>query len=221
MSVMYLERSVLENITENHIRKIIDAGAFVDLGGVDGFIPIGAMSWGRINHPSDVLSEGTRVKVRIARIEEGTNRISLVYRDDASNPWSNISERFQERTVARGKVTKIMDFGAFVELMPGLEGLIHISELSTKRVGNVREVVKEGEWVDVYIISIDPEAKRMSLSIKQAAPQPEPVNVDAAAPEEETPEPPRAPLKIKNPHKGPLKGGTGQASGGDQFGLKW
>jgi small subunit ribosomal protein S1 len=220
-------------IREGLVRKIIDGGAFVDLGGVDGFIPIGAMSWGRINHPNDVLSEGTRVKVRISKIDETANRISLVYRDDASNPWSNIQERFQEKTLARGKVTKIADFGAFIELMPGLEGLVHLSELSTKRVMNVREVVKEGEWVDVYILSIDSESKRISLSIKQAAPvTPEPVTDTAVndsaginpenAGQSRTPsEPTRPPVKIKNPHKGPLKGGTSQTAGGESFGLKW
>jgi small subunit ribosomal protein S1 len=224
-------------IHEGLVRKIIDAGAFVDLGGVDGFIPISALSWGRINHPSDVLTEGTRVKVRISKIDETTRRISLIYRDDASNPWSNILERFQEKTLARGKVTKIMDFGAFVELMPGVEGLIHISELSSKRVGNVREVVKEGEWVDVYILSIDSETKRISLSIKQAVSitsEPDVASETAtenvseivadtadATVESKDSETIKSASKIKNPHKGPLKGGTGQSSGGEIFGLKW
>ncbi|MDR0608695.1 MAG: S1 RNA-binding domain-containing protein [Planctomycetaceae bacterium] len=221
-------------IREGLVRKIIDSGAFVDLGGVDGFIPIGALAWGRIHHPSDVLTEGTRVKVRISKIDETTRRISLIYRDDASNPWSNIAERFQEKTLARGKVTKTMDFGAFVELMPGVEGLVHISELSAKRVGNVREVVKEGEWVDVYILSIDSETKRISLSIKQAVsitPEPEIVSEttdgnknateNAGVTETKDSSAVQSTLKIKNPHKGPLKGGTGQATGGETFGLKW
>jgi small subunit ribosomal protein S1 len=201
---------------EGLVRKIIDAGAFVDLGGVDGFVPIGAMSWGRIRHPSDVLTEGTRIKVRIAKMDEGGNRISLVYRDDASNPWSNILERFQEKSLARGKVTKTTDFGAFVELMPGVEGLVHISELASKRVNNVKEITKEGDWVDVYILSIDTEGRKMSLSMKQAAaianPAPEPSAEESA--EEE------APAKPKNPYKGALKGGVGDSTGG-KFGLKW
>ncbi|MDR1142225.1 MAG: S1 RNA-binding domain-containing protein [Planctomycetaceae bacterium] len=229
-------------IHEGLVRKIIDAGAFVDLGGVDGFIPISALSWGRINHPSDILTEGTRVKVRIAKIDETTHRISLVYRDDASNPWSNILERFQEKTLARGKVTKIMDFGAFVELMPGVEGLVHISELSAKRVAHVREVVKEGEWVDVYILSINSDTRRISLSIKQSVSEmpalefissenaanraadiaTESVADNAAQSEtKNSEESAQSTLKIKNPHKGPLKGGTGQSVGGEKFGLKW
>lgn len=206
-------------VREGLVRKIIDAGAFVDLGGVDGFVPIGAMSWGRIRHPSDVLTEGTRIKVRIAKMDEGGNRISLVYRDDASNPWANITERFQEKTLARGKITKAMDFGAFVELMPGVEGLVHISELSNKRVNNVKEVAKEGDWVDVYILSIDTENRKMSLSMKQAAaianPAPEPASETT-----ETEIPETAPAKPKNTYKGPLKGGIGESTGGT-FGLKW
>jgi len=202
---------------EGLVRKIIEAGAFVDLGGVDGFVPIGAMSWGRIRHPSDVLTEGTRIKVRIAKMDEGSNRISLVYRDDASNPWSNILERFQEKTLARGKVTKTMDFGAFVELMPGVEGLVHISELANKRVNNVKEVVKEGDWVDVYIVSIDTENRKVALSMKQAAAIANP----PPAPESVTEEVDDAPIVVKNPYKGPLKGGVGQSTGGEKFGLQW
>ena len=203
-------------VREGLVRKIIDAGAFVDLGGVDGFVPIGAMSWGRIRHPSDVLTEGTRIKVRIAKMDEGGNRISLIYRDDASNPWSNITERFQEKTLARGKVTKTTDFGAFVELMPGVEGLVHISELSNKRVNNVKEIAKEGDWVDVYILSIDSESRKMSLSMKQAAAIANPAPESTEVTEEE-----EAPAKPKNTYKGPLKGGTGQSVSGEKFGLKW
>jgi small subunit ribosomal protein S1 len=200
---------------EGLVRKIIDGGAFVDLGGVDGFLPIGELAWGRIRHPSDMLTEGTRINVRITKIEEGSNRITLTYKDEASNPWSNITERFQEKTLARGKVTKAMDFGAFVELMPGVEGLVHISELSNKRVNNVSEVVKEGDWIDVYILGIDTENRKMSLSIKQAT-----VSKTSATEGEDEAED-EAPAKPKNVYKGPLKGGTGQAAGGEKFGLKW
>ena len=204
---------------EGLVRKLIESGAFVDLGGVDGFIPIGAMSWGRIRHPSEVLTEGTRIKVRIAKMDEGGNRISLVYRDDASDPWGDITDRFKVKSVARGKVTKTAEFGAFVELMPGVEGLVHISELSSKRVNNVKEVVKEGDWVDVYIVSIEEGDRKMSLSMKQVA-------AALSKPEAETtteePEEEESPTKPKNPpFKGPLKGGTGQDSGGEKFGLKW
>ncbi len=214
-------------VREGVVRKLIDAGAFVDLGGVDGFIPIGALSWGRIKHPGEVLSEGARIKVKVSRIDPDTNRISLIYRDDADNPWSNIYDRFQEKTQARGKVTRIMDFGAFVELMPGVEGLVHISELSHKRVASVAEVVNVGDWVDVYIQSIDSGGRRVSLSIKQLTPE---VKPDATADSEEenaqvkgksVPESYGKPIKPKDQHRGPLRGGIGSGSDGDKFGLKW
>ena len=206
-------------VREGLVRNIIEKGAFVDLGGIDGFVPIGAISWGRIRHPGDVLTEGTRIKVRIAKIEEGGKRISLIYRDDASNPWSNIMERFQEKTLARGKVTKTTDFGAFVELMPGVEGLVHISELAAKRVNNVKEITKEGNWVDVYILGIDTENRRMSLSLKQAAAMANPVS-ESSEEAEESVSLESVPVKAKNSYKGPLKGGIGESSGG-KFGLKW
>jgi len=214
--VQLLAELEVGQLREGLVRKIIETGAFIDLGGVDGFIPIGAMSWGRIKHPSEVLTEGTRIKVRIAKIDETSNRISLIYRDDASDPWSDMSDRFKEKTVTRGKVTKTADFGAFVELMPGVEGLVHISELANKRVNNVTEVVKEGDWVDVYILSIESSDRRMSLSMKQVAAALTKAESGETVEEEE-----EAPAKVKNTYKGPLKGGVGQSSNGETFGLKW
>lgn len=183
------------------------------------------------------IVEGRGVKVKVTKIDLENNRISLTYRDDAANPWTNIFEQFQEKSPARGKVVKIMDFGAFVELVPGVEGLVHISELSHKRVGSVGEVVREGDWVDVYIQSIDPTAKRISLSMKQLMPEPKREEDEAGDSDsgdrsvrttsgkgkgrKEDQEPVAEPLKIKNPRKGPLKGGTDGKSDGDRFGLKW
>ncbi|MDR0870789.1 MAG: S1 RNA-binding domain-containing protein [Planctomycetaceae bacterium] len=210
---------------EGTVRKIIDAGAFVDLGGVDGFIPIGRLAWGRVQHPSDVLTEGSRVSVTVSHIDEDTKRISLAYRDEASNPWTNITEKFQEKTIVRGKVSKVMEFGAFVELVPGLEGLIHISELSHKRVANVREAVSEGDWVNVFIVSIEPASKRVALSLKQAEAPPEPSASEptpAASASQGTAassEPPKPAEKYGQ--KGQLKGGTATAGGSNTFGLKW
>ncbi|MCL2349544.1 MAG: S1 RNA-binding domain-containing protein [Planctomycetaceae bacterium] len=204
-------------IREGLVRKLIDAGAFVDLGGVDGFIPVSALSWGRVKHPQDVISEGQRIKVKITKIDLENNRISLSYKDDAADPWANIAETFPERSTARGKVSKIMDFGAFVELMPGVEGLIHISELSHQRVGRVTEVVREGDWVDVLVLQVDQTNRRLSLSMKQLTTPPQPT------PEEEPQEPEQksVPTKIKQHHKGPLKGGIGGQSDGGKFGLKF
>ncbi|MDR1924692.1 MAG: S1 RNA-binding domain-containing protein [Planctomycetaceae bacterium] len=228
-------------IREGLVRKIIDGGVFVDLGGVDGFVPIGKLAWGRVRHPSDVVSEGKRISVRIDKIEEGTNKISLTYRDDASNPWTNIFERFQEKSQARGKVTKITEFGAFIELMPGVEGLVHISELSHKHVNNVHEVLKEGEWTDVFIVSIDTETKRIALSIRQLTPVEQPEEkTEPKSDESKTETDPSqtpdkddsknknkrkmegipAPIKIKTTHKGQLKGGIGGNSNELLFGEK-
>ncbi|MDR1289745.1 MAG: S1 RNA-binding domain-containing protein [Planctomycetaceae bacterium] len=216
-------------IKEGIVRKIIDGGVFVDLGGVDGFVPISKLSWGRVRHPSEVVNEGRRIVVRVDKIEEGTNRISLTYRDDSSNPWSNIFEHFQEKTQVRGKVVKITAFGAFIELMPGVDGLVLISELSNKHVKDVHEVLKEGEWTDVFIVSIDTETKRIKLSIKELIP-PEPEiadttdNPDPNKTNDQNPQKNKrkqegiaAPIKIKNTHKGPLKGGIGNNNGNGLF----
>ncbi|MDR2346104.1 MAG: S1 RNA-binding domain-containing protein [Planctomycetaceae bacterium] len=228
-------------VREGLVRKIIDGGVFVDLGGVDGFIPINKLSWGRVRHPSDIVSEGKRIVVRIDKIEEGTNRISLTYRDDSSNPWSNIFEHFQEKTQARGKVVKIMPFGAFVELMPGVDGLVLISELANKHVKNVHEIVKEGEWVDVFIVSIDTETRRIALSMRQLIPVESEIASDVMAEEKNNSkgdidsgksdvksasnkkkqEGVAVPIKIKNVHKGQLKGGIGSTNENTNNRLKW
>ncbi|MGL4941961.1 MAG: 30S ribosomal protein S1 [Thermoguttaceae bacterium] len=207
-------------VREGVVRKIIDAGAFVDLGGVDGFIPIGSLAWGRVKHPSDVLSEGQTVRVRIAKIDFEANRISLVYRDDANDPWNDVSA-IVEKSIMRGQVTRVMEFGAFVELMPGVEGLVHISELANKRVGHVGEVVSEGDWVDVLVVSVDRASRRVSLSIKSASAAPENVADDGTSTPQK-PEPQAAPLKLKPQKKVPLQGGVESRSGdGERFGLKW
>ncbi|MDR2762373.1 MAG: S1 RNA-binding domain-containing protein [Planctomycetaceae bacterium] len=233
-------------VREGLVRKIIDGGVFVDLGGVDGFIPISKLSWGRVRHPSDVLSEGKRIKVRIDKIEEGTNRISLTYRDDSSNPWSNIFEHFQEKTQVRGKVVNITAFGAFIELMPGVDGLVLINEISNKRINNVNEILKISEIVDVFIVSINVETKQIKLSMKQLIPSEEElpddsgvgIGVDAGVGAESNKtdlksadsktqnikrkqEGVAIPIKIKNIRKGPLKGGIGNNDGESNGGLKW
>ena len=207
-------------IRDGLVRKLIDSGAFVDLGGVDGFLPISALAWGRVKHPGDVISEGQRIKVRITSIDQAKNRISLSYRDESTDPWLNAEQNFVPKSATRGKVTKIMDFGAFVELVPGVEGLVHISELSQKRVGSVSEVVSEGDWVDVMIVSVDKVSKRIALSMKQLMAPPEPENVPEGEAVVERKEAPLDPIK-KPARKGPLKGGLGGQSDGDRFGLKF
>jgi predicted RNA-binding protein with RPS1 domain len=201
-------------IHDGVVRKLMDFGAFVDLGGVDGLLHISQLAWGRVKHPSDVLHEGQQIKVRVERVDPETGKISLAYRDLQDSPWTAASQKFLPNTVFKGTVTKLMDFGAFVELEPGIEGLVHISELSHKRVFRCSDVVKEGQQVEVMVLSVNTEAKRMSLSMKELSAPPEP--------EKKEEEPAEAATTKKKPQKptGPLIGGIGKRTG-DRFGLKW
>jgi small subunit ribosomal protein S1 len=208
-------------ILEGIVRKLMDFGAFVDLGsGVDGLIHISQLGWGRVKHPSEVVHEGERVRVRVEKFDRATGKIGLGYRDLMESPWANAEGKYQPGTAVHGRVTKIMDFGAFVELEPGVEGLVHISELSHKRVARVNDVVKEGDEIDVMVLSVDANAKRISLSLKNMQTPPEeaapPAPAEPVASEEPVPaEKPKQNLPTK-----PLKGGLGKSTGG-LFGLKW
>jgi predicted RNA-binding protein with RPS1 domain len=202
-------------IRDGVVRKLMDFGAFVDLGGVDGLLHISQLAWGRVKHPSDVLHEGQQLKVRVDRVDPETGKISLAYRDLMDSPWATVEQKYPPNTVTRGTVTKLMDFGAFVELEPGIEGLVHISELSHKRVFRCSDVVKEGEQVEVMVRSIDTTAKRISLSMKELSAPPEPVKK-----EDEEPAEAAATKKKHQKPTGPLLGGIGKKTG-DRFGLKW
>lgn len=205
-------------VRDGVVRKLMDFGAFVDLGGVDGLLHVSQLSWSRVKHPSEVLQEGQPVRVRIEKIDPATHKISLGYRDMLENPWNTAARKYPPNTVASGVVSKIMEFGAFVQLEPGVEGLVHISELSTKRVRRATEVVQEGQPVEVLVLSVDPSAQRMSLSMKVLAAKSEAEEAQHVA--ESTPAaPPPAPARSKP--SAPLKGGLGRGSGGEQFGLKW
>jgi len=206
-------------VREGIVRSLRDFGAFVDLGGVDGLIHVSKMSWDRVNHPSEVLSEGQTVKVKIERIDAETGKIGLSYRESAENPWEGVESKFPVGSRVTAAVSKTMDFGAFVKLAPGVEGLIHISELAHGRVHRTTDAVSEGQQVEVKILSVDREKQRISLSLKALMAAPEKADADK---EEEKlfalpPDAPKAPKK----QKGELKGGTGNPTGGEQFGLKW
>jgi predicted RNA-binding protein with RPS1 domain len=203
-------------VHEGVVRKLMDFGAFVDIGGVDGLLHIGQLSWARVKHPSDVLQEGQRIQVKILKIDPETKKISLGYREMMENPWSGAASKYPPQSINRGVVTKLMEFGAFVQLEPGVEGLVHVSELSPKRVWRVADVVSEGQEVEVLVLSIDAEAQRISLSIKALARQAEPVKKEEDAPAEAAPA-----AKPRKKPTGPLKGGLGPASGGDRFRLRW
>ncbi len=204
-------------LREGVVRSLRDFGAFVDLGGVDGLIHVSKLSWDRIGHPREVLTEGQPVKVKVEKIDPETGKIALSYRETAANPWDSAEADFPVGSTIKGKVTKTMDFGAFVRLGPGVEGMIHVSELDHKRVHRVTDVLKEGQEVEAKVLSVDRSKQRIALSLKAlmaAPPKPE-----AAAREEEAPEP-DAPKQDRKKFKN-LKGGIGTPTGGEQFGLKW
>ena len=161
------------------VRRLTDFGAFVDVGGVDGLIHITDLSWGRIKHPNEVVKPNQEVDVKILSLDPERERIQLGFKQLQPHPWDNAVENYPQGEIVEGKVVRITDFGAFVELEPGLDGLVHISQCSTTRVAKVEDAVKVGDIVKVKVLGVDPEKKRISLSIRQAI-EPEPVAEEAA-----------------------------------------
>lgn len=149
--------------------RLADYGAFVDLGGVDGLIHISQMSWKRIKHPSEVLKDGDVVSVVVLSVDREKEKISLKLSEVQENPWDSIEANYQVGDLVHGKVTRLMNFGAFVELEEGIEGLVHISELADQHVNRPGEIVKIGDEVRAVILEIQADAQKLSLSIKQAA----------------------------------------------------
>ena len=150
------------------VRRLSAFGAFVDVGGVDGLIHITDLSWGRITHPSEVVKPNQEVDVKILSLDRERKRIQLGYKQLMPRPWDNASEMYPEGAIVEGKVVRITEFGAFVELQPGLDGLVHISQCALNHVAKVEDAVKVGEIVRVKVLKVDTESKRISLSIKQA-----------------------------------------------------
>jgi small subunit ribosomal protein S1 len=152
------------------VTRVESFGAFIEVEeGVEGLLPVSELSWQRIRHPSDVVKEGDTLKLVVLSIDPTARRISFSLKQAGPDPWSSVGDRYAVETNVTGKVTRVVDFGAFVELEPGLEGLIHISELSDKDVRSASHVVKIGQEVRVHILDIEKDARRMSLSLKRAA----------------------------------------------------
>ncbi|MFN2202621.1 MAG: 30S ribosomal protein S1 [Caldilineaceae bacterium] len=167
------------DVYDGVISSIADFGAFVDLGGADGLIHLSELSWNRVNHPSEVVKVGQDVKVQILNVDQDRRRIGLSLRRLQPHPWDLVEDHYEVGQIVRGQITKLVNFGAFARLdKDGIEGLIHISELSEQRVGHPKEVVAEGEEHDLRVIRIDVERRRMGLSLKQALPQTEEPEVD-------------------------------------------
>ncbi|MFL5923485.1 MAG: 30S ribosomal protein S1, partial [Gaiellaceae bacterium] len=162
-----LDRLNPGDVVDGQISNIVDFGAFVDLDGMDGLIHISELSWSHVNHPSEVLEIGQDVKVKVLDIDRDRQRISLGLKQTQSDPWQQVLDTYHEGDEVEGRVTKVVTFGAFVEIMPGVEGLVHISELAQHHVENPREVVSQGDLVRAKIIEVDAERRRLSLSLKR------------------------------------------------------
>jgi small subunit ribosomal protein S1 len=160
-------------VVEGTISNIVDFGAFVDLDGIDGLIHISELSWSHVNHPSEVLNVGEKVDVKVLDIDRDRQRISLGLKQTQADPWQSVIETYQINDIVPGQVTKVVTFGAFVEIHAGVEGLVHISELADHHVENPREVVNQGDELEVRIIEIDAERRRLSLSLKRVTPAPD------------------------------------------------
>ncbi len=156
-----------EGQTVKGVRRLTQFGAFVDLGGLDGLLHISEMSWHRINHPSEVVKAGDELEVMVLKVDRENEKISLGLKQVLPNPWDNVEEKYPVDKVFPAKVVRLASFGAFVQLEPGVEGLVHISHLADRHVAKPDEVVHEGEEVNVKVLSVDPVEKRIRLSIRE------------------------------------------------------
>ncbi|MHB8869350.1 MAG: 30S ribosomal protein S1 [Thermoleophilia bacterium] len=166
-----LDRMNVGDFVTGTISNIVDFGAFVDLNGIDGLIHISELSWSHVNHPGEVLTINQEVTVKVLDIDRDRQRISLGLKQTQKDPWQEVFENRQVNEIVHGKVTKLVSFGAFVEIEEGVEGLIHISELAQHHVEDPSEVLRNGLEVNVKIIEIDPERRRLSLSLKRLEPE--------------------------------------------------
>lgn len=161
------------DVLDGTVRSLTPYGAFVDLGGFDGLLHVSDISWGRVNKPEDVLSVGQQLQVRLLKIDAATRKLSLGLKQLAAEPWQTVPERFKEGQRISGTVSRLADFGAFVEIEPGVEGLIHVSEMAwNKKVHKPSDILKAGETVEAVILSIKPEEKRIALGLKQTLANP-------------------------------------------------
>src|SRR5512139_3851637 len=173
-----LKQKTLQNLEEGMvvtgtIKNITEYGAFVDLGGIDGLLHITDMSWGRVNHPSEVFNVGDEVTVKVLKYNPETERVSLGLKQTMEDPWNTAAERYPVGKKVHGKVMSRTDYGAFVELEPGVEGLIHVSEMSwTKKVKHPSKVLEVGQEIECQVLEVDARAKRISLGLKQLEPDP-------------------------------------------------
>jgi small subunit ribosomal protein S1 len=160
------------DVVEGVVQRLTDFGAFVDVGGADGLVHISELSYSHVAHPSDVVKEGDHVKVRVLRIDAEAGRISLSMKAAEPEPWEEYANTYHAGDTVQGVVKRVVDFGAFVELQPGLEGLVHVSQISNEHVAHPADVLSPGQEVQVRILSVEPERKRISLSMKDESSAP-------------------------------------------------
>ncbi len=168
-----LERLQVGDVVKGVVKNLTNFGAFIDLGGIDGLLHITDMSWGRIGHPSEMLRVDQEIEVKVLHIDYENEKIALGLKQLTPSPWENIEEKYPIGAKVKGRVVSVTDYGAFVELEPGVEGLVHISEMSwQRRIGHPNELVQPGDEVEVVVLRINPEKKEVSLGMKQATPDP-------------------------------------------------
>jgi small subunit ribosomal protein S1 len=168
-----LERLKEGQVVEGIVKNLTEYGAFIDLGGIDGLLHITDMSWGRVNHPSELFQVGDHVRVKVLKFNADTERVSLGLKQISEDPWSRAAEKYIPGTVVRGKVVSLKDYGAFIELEEGIEGLVHISEMSwTRRVKHPSKMVAVGDAVEAVVLDVDVKQNRISLGMKQLEPNP-------------------------------------------------
>jgi small subunit ribosomal protein S1 len=203
-----------KTIAEGQVRKGIvksvkPFGAFVDLGGADGLIPVSEFSWQRVNDLSEFVKVGQEVEVMVSRVDHDARKIALSVKQLTTSPFDESATRVKAGARLTGKVTRTADFGAFVELEPGIEGLIHVSELSTQRIRRVRDVVQEGQQVEVEVLSVDPASRRIGLSLKAITKEKENAQDAAAVAEREADAKAAQELMANRPVNPNLRGGIG------------
>src|SRR6516162_3682264 len=191
-------------IRQGIVRSVKPFGAFVDLGGADGLLHVSEMSWTRVADANQVVQLGQSVKIIVLKVDRERRKISLGMKQLAPSPWDHVAENYPAGKVVSGKVTRLAEFGAFVELEPAVEGLIHISELSPQRVRRVKDIVQDGQEVQVMILNVDAGQRRISLSLKAAQTKEAPPTEEDEEPEDE------APAKPPRPRTTPLRGGIGE-----------
>lgn len=154
-------------VLEGKVQRLTDFGAFVDIGGIDGLVHISQLSHFHVDKPSDVVKEGQEVNVKVLSVDRENERISLSIKETLPGPWSQVSEKVKKGDVVEGKVQRLVSFGAFVEILPGVEGLVHISQISNKHIGTPHEVLDEGQLVNVKVLDVNEAEERISLSLRE------------------------------------------------------